>query len=103
MGGRSSKGIDLYFKNITDRFSEIKSAIDPDALVVQFVAFSEPDAQLNLYLASMLSAGYKELLPLKDAHMDRPFRIVPNRKWYAHLSDNQSASKEILLFHKPKK
>ncbi len=103
MGGRSSKGIGLYFQNVTDRFTEMKSAIDQDALIVQFVAFSEPDSQLDLYLASMHSAGYKELFPLKDAHTDRPFRIVPNRKWYAHLSDNQNASKEILLFHKPKK
>lgn len=101
MGGRSQKGTELYFKNVTEIFTDMKSVIDPDALVVQFVAFSEPDSQLDLYLASMQSAGYKELMPLKDSHIDRPFRIVPNRKWYAHLSDNQSASKEILLFHKP--
>jgi len=101
MGGRSSKGIGLYFKNVTDKFTEMKSAIDPDALVVQFVAFSKPDSQLDSYLASMQYAGYKELLPLKDSHTDRPFRTVPNRKWYAHLGDNQSASKEILLFHRP--
>ena len=101
MGGRSNKGIEFYFTSVTDRFFEMKSVIDPDALVVQFVAFSEPDSQLDSYLASMQSAGYKELLPLKDSHTDRPFRAVPNRKWYAHLSDNQSASKEILLFHRP--
>jgi DNA modification methylase len=102
MGGRSNKGSKLYFKSVTDTFIEMKSVIDPNALIVQFVAFSEPDSQLDSYLASMQSAGYKELLPLKESHTARPFRIVPNRKWYAHLSDNQSASKEILLFHKPR-
>ena len=100
MGGRSNKGIGLYFKNVTETFSVIKSIIDPNALIVQFVAFSEPDSQLDSYLASMQSAGYKELFPLKDSHTERPFRIVPNRKWYANLSNNQSASKEILLFHR---
>ena len=100
MGGRSRQGIALYFQNITKTFSSIKSIIDPHALIVQFVAFSEPDSQLDSYLASMHSAGYKELLPLKDPHSDRPFRIVPNRKWYARLNQNQCASKEILLFHK---
>ncbi|MFA5064854.1 MAG: DNA methyltransferase [Dehalococcoidia bacterium] len=101
MGGRSNKGIGLYFKNVTDTFTAMKSIIDPNALIVQLVAFSEPNSQLASYLTSMQAAGYKELMLLKDSHIDRPFRIVPNRKWYASLNNNQNASKEILLFHTP--
>jgi len=101
-GGRSKKGVEYYFTKLTETFSAIQGFIDPSALVVQLVAFSDPDAHLPAFLDSMNYAGYEELTPFGSSDSDRPVRRVPNRKWYTQLGVNQCASNEILLFHRPR-
>ncbi len=71
------------------------------------VAFGDPVGQLPRYLEMLDSAGLKEvdvahkagdgLIP--NAH-ERPWRQVPNRKWYASQRGSISASKEVVLFHR---
>jgi hypothetical protein len=68
---------------------------------VQLVAFSNPDTQLPAFLNSMQLAGFQELKPFGNLNAQRPNRIVPNRKWYTNMENNQHASNEILLVHKP--
>lgn len=102
LGGRSKKGVEYYFTRLTETFNAIRGFIDPSALVVQLVAFSDPDVHLPAFLDSMNCAGYEELTPFGGSNSDRPVRRVPNRKWYTQLGVNQCASNEILLFHRPR-
>ena len=101
LGGRSKKGIENYFAKITEIFRSLRQFIDPESTVVQLVAFSDPEVQLPAFLDAMNLAGYEELRPFSTSGLGRPCREVPNRKWYAQLSQNQYASNEILLFHRP--
>lgn len=101
LGGRSEKGLQNYFSRLTETFQVLRQIIDPDALVVQLVAFSNPNAHLPAFLAAMMSAGYEEINPFGGSISERPLRKVPNRKWYTQLAANQFASNEILLFHRP--
>lgn len=102
LGGRSVLGLKNYFVSLTNIFRGIHQVISTDAIVVQLVAFSDPDIQLPAYLNAMYSAGYEELTPLEDSGLKRPQRKVPNRKWYTYGEKNQYASSEILLFHRPR-
>ena len=101
LGGRSITGLKNYFIKLTDTFWALRQFIDPSALVVQSVAFSDPDTQLPAFLNAMRSAWYEELTPLENGGSKRPSRKVPNRKWYTYSEKNQHASNEILLFHRP--
>lgn len=103
LGGRSITGLKSYFTKLTDTFWAIRQFIDPNALVVQLVAFSDPDTQVPTFVNAMCSAGYEELTPFGSSHSKRPLRKVPNRKWYTHSEKNQYASNEILLFHRPRR
>lgn len=102
LGGRSASGLVNYFLRIGEIFHAIRSFIHPDATIVQLVAFSNPQVQLASFLNVMNSAGFDELTPLRDSNMERPVRKVPNRKWYTYSSENQHASNEVLLFHRPR-
>lgn len=101
LGGRSMTGLKRYFTKLTNIFWELHQFIDPNALVVQLVAFSDPDTQLPAFLNAMRLARYEELTLLGNTGSQHPSRRVPNRKWYTYSGDKQYASNEILLFHKP--
>jgi DNA modification methylase len=101
LGGRSESGIKSYFIRLRDIFESIRSFIHPDALLVQLVAFSNPETQLPIFLESMRLAGYEELQLRGALGSERPSRLVPNRRWYTHVEDNQRAGQEILIIHRP--
>ena len=101
LGGRSEKRQREYFERLTRTYNLLRSVIDESAVVVQLVAFSEPDTQLSRFLNSMVSAGYEELRLFRSPEFERPYRQVPNRKWYTQLGQNHDASNEILLVHRP--
>jgi len=101
LGGRSEKGQREYFERLTRTYDVLRNAIDENAVIVQLVAFSEPNTQLPRFLNSMTSAGYEELTLFRSPDFERPYRQVPNRKWYTQLGQNQHASNEILLVHRP--
>lgn len=102
LGSRSISGLKNYFSQLENIFWHLRQFIDPDALVAQLVAFTDPDSQVPSFLKSMRSSGFEEINPLKHLGEKRPIREVPNRKWYTYSSDNNSASQEILFFHKPR-
>jgi len=60
-GHRKQRGLTTYFNGIRDSFVGVRQVIDPCALVVQMVAFSEPDWQIPRYLESMQDAGFDDL------------------------------------------
>lgn len=102
LGSRSKFGLENYFMKLTNIFWHLRHFIDPNALVIQLVAFSDPYSQVPSFLNSMRSAGFAEITPLKYSGIKRPRREVPNRKWYAYSGYNNFASQEILFFHKPR-
>jgi hypothetical protein len=103
-GDRKQQGLTIYFSGIRDSFAGVRRVIDPRALVVQIVAFSQPDWQIPRFLESMDEAGFKEVLPesLGLPVSDRLWRSVPSRRWFALIQGCLATSKEVVLFHRPK-
>ena len=102
LGGRSEKGSNVYFEKIINIFKSLHLIIQPSAIIVQLIAFSDPITQLPEYLDAMKIAGYEEINPFHNIDNERVVRTVPNRKWYARSDESsQHASKEIVLFHRP--
>lgn len=104
MGSRKQQGNTKYFKQITQAYQSISNLVDDQSLVVQMVAFSSPEWQLEEYLKSMQYAGFKEIqIPQLATNDDgRLWRKVPNRKWHATQQAKANGSKEVVLFHKLK-
>jgi DNA methylase len=103
-GHRKQQGLTTYFNGIRDSFLGVRQVIDPRALVVQMVAFSEPDWQIPRYLKSMQDAGFEEVMPksLGIPVDERLWRKVPGRRWFALIQASLATSKEMVLFHRPK-
>lgn len=98
MGGRSEVGLNRYFQDIRNAFAAIRPLLAPDSLVAQIVAFSDAEAHLPLFQASMRQAGYREADPFGSAQ--ELTRDVPNRRWYARGKENDAA-REFVLFFQP--
>ena len=100
-GDRKSKELESYYMNLLAVFSNLKSIISRETLIVQLVAFSKTDWQLRRYLETMEQAGYKELKFKNFSKSDdgRLWRGVPNRKWHANNKGATSSSQEVVLMH----
>lgn len=101
LGGRSKKGQQEYFINLSRTYNSLRQLVDDEGIVVQLVAFSDPETQLPAFLQCMTSAGYQEITPFCSSNSKRPYREVPHRKWYTQFSQNNHASNEVLLIHRP--
>jgi hypothetical protein len=101
-GDRRQQDLRQYFQGICDSFKALKPLLDPEALVVQMVAFSDPSWQTSRFLEAMNEAGYDEIMPesLGIEHEGRIWRDVPGRKWYAVIQGSLGTSKELVLFHR---
>lgn len=103
MGGRGSAGIKTYFEKLRANFSAIAKVANSRTKIVQVVAFSDPEAQLPLYLSTMEECGLEEMQPwqIADTNEDgRVWRHVPNRKWHAQQRTTARGSVEVVLMHK---
>ena len=101
-GHRKQAELKGYFTGIRESFEGVGKAIGSDAIVVQLVAFAEPDWQTKAYLDAMRDAGFAEVLP-RDLGLrvrGRMRRNVPGRRWFAHLQDELATSQELVLFHR---
>ena len=103
-GDRKQSGLNRYFENVRNAFHSVHEMARPDTLVVQMVAFSEPDWQLPRYLDAMSQAGFAEhqLLVSTEDPDGRMWRSVPGRKWYATQMGLTGGSREVVLFHRKK-
>lgn len=103
-GHRRQKGLTAYFDGIRSCFGGVRRVIDPRALIVQLVAFADPDWQIPRFLESMAAAGFEEILPhiLGIPVNGRLWRTVPGRRWFALIQGNLETSKELVLFHRPR-
>lgn len=101
LGRRSEAGLKTYYERLVRIFAAVKPCLKPDALVVQMVAFNQPDWQLPAYLESMQQAGFEQVFP-RGAANGQLWREVPGRRWYASTGVvRREAGKEVVLFHKP--
>jgi hypothetical protein len=101
-GHRKQHGLTTYFNGIRESFAGVRQVIDPSALVVQMVAFSEPEWQIPRYLKAMQEAGFEEVSPksLGIPVDGRLWRSVPGRRWFALIQGSLATSKELVLFHR---
>jgi hypothetical protein len=102
MGDRKNPGLSTYFENITATMASVAVLADATTVVVQMIAFSEPNWQLQHYLKCMEDAGLTEvfLSALKGQSDGRLWRRVPGRRWYSDQRGDTPGSKEVVLFHR---
>jgi hypothetical protein len=102
MGDRKYPELKTYFDNICATMSSVAALADKRTTVVQMVAFSEPDWQLERYLETMEEAGLTEaFLPaLKREGDGRLWRSVPGRRWYSDQRGETPGSREVVLIHR---
>jgi len=92
---------EAYFRNAKHAYRSIAQVCDPSTILVQMVAFAEPDRQLPRFLNMLRASGFEEIDVEADDNADgRVWRSVPNRKWYASQRGAIAASKELVLFHR---
>jgi hypothetical protein len=103
-GHRKQPGLTKYFDGIRTSFKGVRKVVDEKALVVQMVAFAEPDWQIPKYLEAMNEAGFAEVMPenLGIPVDGRLWRTVPGRRWFALIQGNLATSRELVLFHRPR-
>jgi hypothetical protein len=101
MGARTRE-LNTYFTNLKASLQSIAALCSQDTMVVQVVAFAQPEWQLTRYLSVADDVGLAEcLLPASSYTADgRLWRSVPNRRWYADQRGTTNASQEVVLFHR---
>jgi len=97
LGHRKEKGLATYFRNLEASFRSIAQVCSPETIIVQVVAFSDPEWQLGRYLDALNAAGLKEV---GEGEQERLWRDVPNRRWHALSQAKHSSAREVVLFHK---
>lgn len=104
IGDRRQEKLKNYFAGIENAFFNLRDLLADKGLVVQLVAFSSPDWQLDAYLRAMQNAGYREVLPSSVGVdcSERLWRPVPGRRWYSVMRGNIASSYEVVLFHRKK-
>jgi hypothetical protein len=96
MGSRFEKGLETYFRNLDKVYRSLATLCGHETVVVQVVAFSKPEWQIERFLNSLSAAGFKE----SSYSHSRPIRLVPNRKWYTNLNKGSSSGLEHMFVHK---
>jgi DNA methylase len=101
MGART-KELNSYFANLKASLQSVAALCDRDTMVVQVVAFAQPEWQLPRYLSVADDVGFYECrLPTGTNTRDgRLWRTVPNRRWYADQRGETNGSEEVVLFHR---
>jgi DNA modification methylase len=101
-GDRKAHELRPYFDHALGAFRSIAKIINRETIIVQMVAFAEPEWQLDRYAAMMKHAGFDEIkfAELANEKDGRVWRSVPNRKWYASQLGTTPGSREVVLFHK---
>ena len=98
-GDRKRKESATYFTGLRESFKSVVSLMDDKTTLVQLLAFRDPVLQLPEYLSVMREVGLREIAG-ESALRPRVWRQVPNRKWYAEVMGQTSASSEVLLIHR---
>lgn len=101
MGDRKARELKTYFESVRSTLASAAALGNDDTVIVQMLAFSQPDWQLERYLAVMEDAGLKEvhLRSLARIGDGRLWRRVPGRRWYSDQRGDTPGSQEVVLFH----
>jgi hypothetical protein len=104
MGART-KELNSYFTNLKASLQSVAALCDRDTMIVQVVAFAQPEWQLPRYLSVADDVGLTECLLPSGTHTPdgRLWRTVPNRRWYADQRGTTNGSQEVVLFHRRRK
>lgn len=102
MGDRKAPELNAYFKGVKATMSSAAKLANGETVIVQMLAFSQPDWQLPRYLIAMEEAGLVEaFLPsLCNVGDGRLWRSVPSRRWYSEQRGYTPGSREVVLFHR---
>ena len=92
-----------YLSGIEAAFTAARQVAADDTILVQVVAFSQPEEQLPQYLAVMDKCGFHErfLSEHLDSSDGRLWRDVPGRRWHANKKGSLGSSQEVVLLHTP--
>lgn len=103
-GSRKTRLHESYFAHAAEAYEAIAASMESASLLVQVLAFADPDTQLSRLLATLSNAGFEECVApqLSDSDDLRPWRRIPNRRFYADLAGALHSSREVLLFHRLK-
>lgn len=93
---RRLSAVDRYFERAERSFTGIRQVMKEGAVMVQLIAFSDPQPQLRRYLSMMERAGFTEL---RDVGARRTWRPVPGRRWHANSKGALPSSREVMLLH----
>jgi len=96
LGGRHEPQLLSYYNNLSASLSSLRKLCTTSTTLVQVVAFSEPEWQLEEYLRVVKKIGFEEFFP----RTKRIVREVPSRKWYTSLQAPLASKFEYVLFHK---
>jgi len=101
---RRAKAPDRYLDKLRKCFGAIAKLGDTNTKFVQLVAFPDADVQLPLYLKTLREAGLSQCDVLeRGATAASISRDVPNRRWYALVTNQTNSSTEFMLIHKRSK
>ena len=98
-----SNDLSRYLNGIEAAFTATRRVVADDTVLVQIVAFSQPEEQLPQYLAVMEKCGFQErfLSEHLDSTDGRLWRDVPGRRWHASKMGSLGSSQEVVLLHLP--
>jgi DNA modification methylase len=87
---------DRYFEKAERSFRAVRQVMKPGAVMVQLIAFSDPQRQIRRYLSAMERAGFTEA---RSTGKRRVWRDVPGRRWHANSKGELASSREVMLVH----
>jgi hypothetical protein len=94
---RPATAEDKYFTESLKTLKGIRSVMERNGIIVQLVAFSNPERQLRRYMANMEAASFEELA---TPGRIRIWRDVPSRRWHANFKGKLNGSREVVLVHR---
>jgi hypothetical protein len=99
---RRNDAADAYFAASLQTLKGIRAVVREDAVLVQMIAFGDPQRQLKRYLTNMELAGFAEIRPGRSsaARHQRIWRQVPSRRWHANMKGNLTSAREVVLVHR---
>lgn len=101
---RRDPAVGNYMARLKACFSSATKLLDEKSYIAQLVAFSDAEIQLPVYLRALNEIGLELCETFHETAKGTPIeRNVPNRRWYAWLSQQSTSSKEFLLVHRLKK
>jgi DNA methylase len=102
LGDRKAAGLRGYFEQLEAALRSAAAIAGNETMLIQVVAFAQPQWQLPAYLATAGNAGWTEI-GLRSLQLEgdgRLWRAVPNRKWHANRRGETGGAREVVLFHR---